>query len=193
MKNTKFIPHIEKRWSPYEFIDKNIDNNILLNILDAARQAPSSYNEQPWRFIVGNKNDDTYGKILSTLAEPNKKWAEQVPVLILSAASTSFTKNGNPNGYNLYDLGQSVAFMILQAAEHNVYAHQMGGFSKTKAAEVFELDEAYVPGSVIALGYIEDETEPKRRVRKPLGDVVHSDSLGLKAGDFRKRVIKDVV
>ena len=181
---SRFIPQIEKRYSPYNFSDKGIDKSVVANILEASTQAPSSYNDQPWRYIVGFKGDEVYNKILNTLAEPNQKWAQTVPVLVLGIAATTSDATGKENYYSLYDLGQATAFMILQAAEHNVYAHQMGGFSKEAAVKSFNVSEEYTPGAVIALGYRGDENETKERARKPLSDIVFSEALELNKSSF---------
>jgi len=79
---------LRQRWSPYAFAPTPVAKETLHSLLEAARWAPSCFNEQPWRFIVGSKVDDpaTFDKILSTMVEFNHNWAQHAPVLILAVA-----------------------------------------------------------------------------------------------------------
>lgn len=175
-------PVIRERWSPRSFADRDVDPADLAKVFEAARWAPSSSNEQPWRFLVGLRNSDTHAKIAATLVGFNQAWAPKAPVLILGTAHTKFSRNGNPNGYALYDLGAASAFVILQANALGLVTHQMGGFDRDAARQALEVPEEYALGSVMALGYqgepdalsneklIENETAP--RTRKPLREVV---------------------
>jgi nitroreductase len=153
-------------------------------VFEAARWAASSFNEQPWRFLVGTRNSLTHKKIFSTLIGFNQGWAGAAPVLILGAASTKFAHNGTTNAYALYDLGAAAAYLCLQAAELGLSTHSMAGFDHEAARKTFEIPEDYALGAVIALGYqgepaalgheklIALETEP--RERKPLSEFVLS-------------------
>ena len=174
-------PVIRQRWSPRSFTDREVSVSNLMKVFEAARWAPSSSNEQPWRFLVGLRNSATHAKIAATLVGFNQAWAPKAPVLILGTAHTKFSRNGNPNGYALYDLGAASAFVILQASALGIVTHQMGGFDRDAARQAFEVPEDYALGSVMALGYqgepdalsneklIENETAP--RTRKPLSEV----------------------
>ncbi|MGA7858630.1 MAG: nitroreductase family protein [Terracidiphilus sp.] len=174
-------PVIRQRWSPRSFTDREVSVSDLMKVFEAARWAPSSSNEQPWRFLVGLRNSATHAKIAATLVGFNQSWAPKAPVLILGTAHTKFSRNGNPNAYALYDLGAAAAFVILQASALGIATHQMGGFDRDAARQAFEIPEDYALGSVMALGYqgepgalsneklIENETAP--RTRKPLSEV----------------------
>ncbi|PIW70224.1 MAG: nitroreductase [Ignavibacteriales bacterium CG12_big_fil_rev_8_21_14_0_65_30_8] len=170
---------IEKRFSPYSFSDKEIAKEDLLKLFDAARKSPSSYNEQPWRFIVGTKlNKETYNKIYDTLMEANKEWANQASVLILTITANEFSKNGNKNNHSEYDLGQAVAYLTLQAMELDIYLHQMAGFSREKAKENFNIPNDFTPITVIALGYKNEDDKKPEKGRRNIEELVYEESFG---------------
>jgi nitroreductase len=179
------IPILLKRWSPRSFADREVSPALLGKVFEAARWAPSSFNEQPWRFLVGSRGSSTYDKIFQVLSENNKKWAHLAPVLILDAAKTKFTQSGKPNRVAYYDLGAAASYLCLQAVALGLAAHQMEGFDPEAARKAFGIPEEYAIGAVIALGYpgepaalgdprlIERELAP--RTRKPLSEFVFSD------------------
>ena len=176
------LPVILARWSPRAFSDREVSTADLRKIFEAARWAPSSSNEQPWRFIVGLRNTDTYRKIGSSLVEFNQAWALKAPVLILGAAKRHFSHNDSLNAYALYDLGAATGFVTLQATALGLSTHQMGGFDQAVARKALEIPDEFEIGSVMALGYqgepasltngrmLEQETSP--RTRKPLTEIV---------------------
>ena len=185
---------IQKRWSPRSFADRKIENDKLLSILEAGRWAPSSYNEQPWRFIVGKIDEGTtHSKILDCLVEGNQSWAKNAPILILTNAKLTFSRNDNPNKHSYHDVGLAAAQMAIQAAEFDIYFHQMAGFSKYKAIEHFNIPENYEPVTVIAVGYLgnpenlKDEkllkSEKAVRKRKSLSEIVFTDEWN-RSADF---------
>jgi len=168
---------IAARWSPRAFSDKKVSSEDLTKIFTAASWAASSSNEQPWRFLVGKKGDDTYAKILDSLVPFNQDWAKSAPILILSVAKKTFAKNGNSNPYALHDTGAATAIMSIEAMALGIHTHGMGGFDHDKARAHFDLPEDYETGAVWALGYLGDpETLPEHlkkmelspRERKPL-------------------------
>ena len=175
---------IAQRWSPRAFSDKPVSSADLTRIFDAARWAASSFNEQPWRFIVGRKGDATYKKIFDTLVEFNQGWAASAPVLILSAAKKTFSHNGSPNAYGVHDTGAATATLSIQATALGMHTHGMAGFDKDKARAAFHIPEDFDIGAVTAIGYLGDpETLPDGlktqetavRTRKPLEEVVFSE------------------
>jgi nitroreductase len=177
------LPVILERWSPRAFADRDVSPADLKTIFEAARWAPSSYNEQPWRFFVGHRNSETYKKIFDTLVPFNQGWAGTAAVLILGVAKTRFGHNDSPNNYVLHDLGAANGFMTLQAAAMGIATHQMAGFDQAKAREAFDIPEAYAIGSVMAIGYHGDLSsleepyqaqEQSPRSRKPLSEMVLS-------------------
>jgi nitroreductase len=174
---------ILERWSPRAFANRDVSATDLKAIFEAGRWAPSSFNEQPWRFFVGHRNSETYNKILDALVPFNQDWAKNAPVLILGVAKTRFSHNDSPNNYAAHDLGAAMALMALQATALGLSAHQMAGFDWVKARESFEIPEAYTMGSVMAVGYqgeladLGDKfqaQEQSPRSRKPLSEIVFS-------------------
>jgi nitroreductase len=178
------LPTIFQRWSPRSFSDKPVAHEDLAKVFEAARWAASSFNEQPWRFIVGFKGDETYNKILSTLVPFNQAWAKTAPVLILSLASTKFAHNGSENRHGLHDTGAATAYLTLQAAQLGLHTHAMAGFNSEAALQAFDVPADFITAAVIALGYqgepaalghdqmIAQEESPRQR--KPLAEFVLS-------------------
>jgi nitroreductase len=147
------IPAIHKRWSTRAFADKSVTNETLSKIFEAARWSASAYNEQPWRFLVGHKGDETYSRILGSLVEFNQQWAGKAPVLLLGVTKKTFAHNGTPNGFALYDLGAATSLLTLEAAELGLTTHSMAGLDADKARAAFGIPEDYAIGAAIALGY----------------------------------------
>jgi nitroreductase len=146
---------LKNRWSPRAFDpDREIENEKLQSLFEAARWASSAFNEQPWRFIIGLKGTEEWNKILSCLAPNNQAWAKNAPLLVLSFAKKTFTHNGNVNPYSLYDVSQAVSNMIVQASHLDLYAHQMAGITKDKIVTDFNIPEDYEPVTGIVLGYL---------------------------------------
>lgn len=188
LKHAPAVPGVEdlflRRWSPRAFAHKDVSNEDLKTIFEAARWAASSYNEQPWRFFLGRRGDATYQKIFDALVEFNQGWAKSAPVLILSVASNKFAANGSPNKYGIHDTGAATAYLSLQATALGLHTHSMAGFDHSKARKLFQVSEDYDIGAVTALGYLGDpatlhdqlrsqETSPRQR--KPLSEFVLTD------------------
>jgi nitroreductase len=171
---------LARRWSPRAFSPRPVEPEKLAQLFEAARWAPSSYNAQPWAFIVATREDaEGYTRLLSTLVEPNRQWAQQAPVLILAVAKLDFDHTPRPNRHALYDLGQSVANLTVQATALDLQIHQMGGFDPGAARELFAVPKGYEPVAVLALGYQDEPpADPRARTRKPLTDFVFSGSWG---------------
>jgi len=172
------------RWSPRTFADRAVSPEDLKRMFEAARWAASSFNEQPWRFLVGRKGDATYKKIFEALVEFNQSWAKNAPVLIFSMGKSTFAHNGTPNYHALHDTGAATANLALQATALGLHTHSMAGFDHDKIRSSFSIPTDYQLGAVTALGYLGDasvlpdalktmETAP--RVRKSLKEFVFSE------------------
>lgn len=162
---------LAKRYSPRSFSDQKVDMDTLHTVLDAARRAPSSFNEQPWRFIYATKDHpEEYFRLLNCLNEKNQAWAHEAPVLMIGVAKKTFTANGQPNRHAWYDTGAAVGFMVLKATEENLYVHQMAGFLPHKAKETLHIPDEYEPVVMIALGYRGNAERPQK-ARKPLEEI----------------------
>jgi len=183
------LNEVVNRWSPRSFADKPVENDKLERCFEAARWAASCKNEQPWRFLLGRKGDDTYARIFETLVEFNQNWCKLAPVLVLTVGQDFFSSNHQPNEpFYTYDVGQAAANFALQAYHEGLQLHQMGGFSAAKARELFAIPEGYHPLTTWALGYVAEpeqlpegyyrEQELLARKRKPLSEFVFNGEWG---------------
>ena len=178
---------LSHRWSPRAFAGRPVEPASLVTLLEAARWAPSSYNEQPWNFIVAPKTETgLFNQLLDCLSRGNASWAAKAPVLMLAVARL-LDEDGDPNRHAFYDVGQAVAQMAVQALDLGLYMHQMAGFDAEKAQRVFAVPEQFEPAAAIALGYLGDpaelperyrEAEARPRTRKPLTDFVFAGQWG---------------
>ena len=174
---------IKNRWSPRKFLDKQVTEEMLESLFEAARLAPSSRNEQPWNYYYTHRsNKNTFYKFVELLTGNNPRWAKDAQALIVSVMKKNYDYKKRPNGKALHDIGAANISIAIQAAEMGFQAHPMGGFDKEKAANYLDLDtENYEPVIMFAVGF-PDETEPfseetKQRIqqhqtRKELKDFV---------------------
>ncbi|HXT61392.1 MAG TPA: nitroreductase family protein [Pyrinomonadaceae bacterium] len=179
---------LKRRWSPRSFSDRMVEKEKLQSLFEAARWAASSFNEQPWSFIVATKEKpDEYATLLSCLIEKNQQWAHLAPVLMVSVAKLNFEKNGKPNRHAFHDVGMAVAAMIVQATAMGLFVHQMAGFSPEKVRDTYGVPEAFEPVAAIALGYPGDpnglpeafqQQEIGARQRKPISSFVFEGAWG---------------
>lgn len=185
---------IRYRWSPLGFDrERDIDLPTLLSILEAARWAASSFNLQPWRFIVARRQRPAeFEKILPVLKEGNQTWARHAAVLMIAVTQRHRAPDAI-NRHATHDLGLAVSQMVLQALDHGVYAHQMAGIYPDKARETYQIPDDFEPFTAIALGYRSaklDQLEPAQREREAaprqrlaLDDIVFSGSWA-RAAEF---------
>ncbi len=177
-------PLLQQRWSPRAFSDRMVEKDKLLSLLEAARWAPSSFNEQPWSFILATKDNRVdYERLLRCLVDGNIRWAQQAPLLMLSVAKLHFDHNGKPNRHAFHDVGLAAANLIIQASALGLYVHQMAGVHLDRAREAFQIPDSAEPVAAMAVGYLGDpqqlaeelrDKESTPRTRKPLSDFVFS-------------------
>ena len=159
-------PHLTDRWSTRSFDKSPVEQDKIKRLFEAARWAASAFNEQPWRFIIGQNNDATYQKIWDTLVEWNQQWAKNAPVLILNLAKRSFSHNGVSNVTFKYDLGQAVANLSTEAVDLGLFTHQMSGFDPEQARTLFNIPDDFQAVSVIAVGYYSKEVDLPDDIQK---------------------------
>ena len=179
---------IRERWSPRAFADKPVPQDVLRSIFEAARWAPSSFNEQPWAYIVATKDDkENFEKMLSVLVDFNVQWAKSAPVLALAVAKLAFANNNAPNRNAQYDTGAATALLSVEATARGLAVHQMAGFDAEKARKVFEIPKGWEPIAALAIGYPGDpaslpaplkDREMAPRTRKPIAEFVMSGQWG---------------
>jgi nitroreductase len=183
------LPVITERWSPYAFEPRPIEREKLLSCLEAARWAPSSYNEQPWTLILAERTDaDGFAKLVSCLVDANQSWAKNAGALLVTVVAKLFTKNGKPNRAAEHDVGLAAGNLVLQAAALGLQGHQMIGIEPAKVRATYHVPENHEPLTAIALGYpaavpptttdTVAQRDLTRRLRKPLSEIVISGAWG---------------
>jgi nitroreductase len=181
-----------KRWSPYAFADRPVAEDDLRSLFEAARWAASSYNEQPWRYIVAtSSNSDELTKLLSCLVEGNQPWAKAAPVLALGCVSEKFALNGKPNAAGEHDLGAAGASLTFEATARGLHVHQMIGILPDRARELYGIPDGFRAVTALAIGYLgdpinlPDNYRPRdlsARQRKPLAEIVFAGRWGAASG-----------
>jgi nitroreductase len=180
---------IAERWSPYAYDPRAVEREKLLSCLEAARWAPSSYNEQPWTFLLAERSDaGAFATMIDCLVEGNRGWAQNAGVLLLTVVAKSFVKNGRPNKAAEHDIGLAAGNMVLQAAALGLQGHQMIGIEPAKIRATYKIPDSHEPLTAIAIGYpapvAADTTDSvaqrdlNRRQRKPLTEIVMSGAWG---------------
>jgi nitroreductase len=178
---------IERRWSPRAFDPaKDVSQVELFRLFEAARWAPSSGNEQPWRFVAASRHrsPEAFAALLLSLKAKNRLWAEAAPILVLVAVQNP------PGGQSAesarasawYDAGLAVGFLTLQATAIGLSIRQMEGFDTARAREACAVPASFAPAVVMAIGYAGDpdtlsieshrSSERQPRSRRPLQDLV---------------------
>lgn len=172
---------IARRWSCRAFdASKPVSRKQIVALLEAARWAPSCFGDEPWRFIVWDRNSDeaAWQKAFDCLGEWNQNWVKNAPVLILTTANSVFTKNNNPNHWGQYDTGAAAENLCLQAVAMGLMSHQMGGFDADKTRQTFNIPAQFACMAMIAVGYQAEadvlneelkQLELAPRARSPLG------------------------
>ncbi len=180
MTTTELHPIIARRYSPRAFDPaRPVESEVLLALLEAARWAPSSFNSQPWRFMVGQRGEATYARLLDALAEGNRAWAQHAPVLILTVAQEQGPRG--PLRYAWHDVGLATAQLILQATALGLHAHPMAGFAKQAVRAAFAIPDEFAPVLVLAVGYLPEAAGPAEaaaRTRLPLAEIAFQGQWG---------------
>jgi len=187
---------IRRRWSPRAFdADRAVTRRDLLRLFEAARWAPSSRNEQPWRFVVADRHEapETFAAFAATLKGKNPDWATAASALVLITVRMTHERDESENRSAVYDTGQAVAFLTLQATDIDIAVRQMAAFDRVKAREAARVPEPFTPVVMMAIGYagspetLRDtghrESEQQGRARRPVGDFVFDRVWGNRLGD----------
>jgi nitroreductase len=145
---------VAARWSPYAWSPREVSEADLRSLFEAARWAPSSYNEQPWSYIVARRGQpEAFARLVSCLVDGNQAWAKAVPVLALGVVSRAFRRNGKPNPAAAHDLGLASANLCLEATARGLCVHQMIGILPDRARELYAIPESFDPLTGLAIGY----------------------------------------
>ncbi|HXZ44120.1 MAG TPA: nitroreductase family protein [archaeon] len=187
---------LAKRWSPYAFADRPIPPADLCSLFEAARWAPSSYNEQPWSYILATREDShQFQQLLSCLTEGNQVWAKAAPALALGIVHLKFTRSGKDNRAAVHDLGLAAGNLLLEATARGLLVHQMIGILPDRARDIYGIPDGWEAWTGIAIGYHGDpgslvdtlrQRELAPRQRKPLREFVFSGKWGNSAPSIRQ-------
>ncbi|HJZ67102.1 MAG TPA: nitroreductase family protein [Blastocatellia bacterium] len=182
---------LRRRWSPRAFEEgRSVEREKLLTLFEAARWAPSCFNDQPRFFLVFDGSDAEALERARACLVPGNAWALKAPVLLLSVGRETFEKNGKPNRWAQHDVGLATENLFLEAVEMGLAAHAMAGYDADRAREEFGIPEGFTPIAMIAIGYpyrgkLEELDEKLRnkelapRERKPIGEMAFAGKWGV--------------
>jgi nitroreductase len=173
-------PLILNRWSPRSMTGEVLDNEEIMSLFEAARWAPSSYNNQPWRFIYAKRNTEHWDRLFSLLADGNRTWAKNSALLVVVISRQNFEYNEKPARTHQFDAGSAWENLALEAFSRGIVAHGMQGFDYDKARIELEIPTDFEVMAMIAIGKkgsresLSPELQEKEKLtdRKPLKDIV---------------------
>lgn len=159
---------IARRWSPYSLdAERPVSEEDLRSLFEAARWAPSAFNEQPWRYLVATRGEEAeFARLLACLVEPNQAWARNAAVLALGVVSLTFSRNGKANGTALHDLGLASSNLCAEATARGIAVHQMSGILPDRAREEFGIPDGFQVVTALAIGYAGAPGDPDRKPRE---------------------------
>jgi nitroreductase len=140
------------RWSPRAMSGETIEEETLMGLFEAARWAPSSNNNQPWRFLYARRETDLWPLFFDLLAESNRIWAIRAAVLIVVISKTTFDFNNKPARTHSFDAGAAWENLALQGTLKNLVVHGMQGFDYDLAKKSLRIPDDYQVEAMIAIG-----------------------------------------
>ena len=173
-------PLLLNRWSPRSMTGEEMDDDTIMSLFEAARWAPSSYNNQPWRFIYAKRNTPYWNRLFDLAAEPNKVWAKNAALIVVVVSNKHFDINGKYSITHQYDAGAAWENLALEASARGLVAHGMQGFDYERARADLGIPDSFDVMAMIAIG----KRGPKENLptnlqekegpngRKPLREIV---------------------
>ena len=170
---------ILNRWSPRAMSGESIDENELMPLFEAARWAPSSMNNQLWRFIYAKRNTKYWDGFFDLLADGNKTWCKNAAALvILISRKNSYYKN-RPQKTHSMEAGAAYENLAIEARSRNLVMHGMEGFDYEKAAKLLKISDVWNVECMLAIGKPgkkedlpkELQEREKPSDRKPLNEI----------------------
>ena len=157
-----------RRWSPRAMNGAALPQEKLNSLLEAARWAPSTYNEQEWRFLYAHRGGRFWPAFFGLLMDANKAWCERAGVLVAVLAHRVFSRNGSPNPVHVFDVGAASQNLMLQGAHMGLVVHAMAGFDRDAARKALNVPDDYGVEAMIAIGQPGDPAElpPELRERE---------------------------
>ena len=146
------VPELKNRRSPLVFDEKDVEKEKIEALIEAARWAPSCFNNQPWNYVFVHKDDSTRKDLEEALSLGNR-WAKKAPYLVAVGAKPSEDCDVNGLPYYAYDAGLSVMNMVLEAEHLGLRTHQMAGYNEEKVRKALAFPESHRVIVLFALGY----------------------------------------
>jgi len=140
------------RWSPRAMSGEEIGERDLMVLLEAARWAPSSYNNQPWRILYARRQSEHWPLFFNLLVEANKVWARNASALLLFISKTTFDHNGQPSITHSFDTGAAWENFALQGSLKGYVVHGMQGFDYDRAKKVLGIPDGFQIEAMAAVG-----------------------------------------
>ncbi len=178
-------PLFPARWSSRSFSGESLRDGELRRLFEAARWAPSAFNNQSWRFIYAMRDTPSWGTLFQLLAESNRVWSERAAVLMVVVSKETFDHNGKLSRTHSFDSGAAWMCLALQASMTGLVAHCMQGFDYAAAGERLNVPEGFTVEAMIAVGRPGDGAELPESVlaretpngRKPLDEIAFEGSF----------------
>jgi len=155
-----------KRWSPRAMSGESISDKELMTLFEAARWAPSTYNEQEWRFLFSRTSHPSWDSFFGVLMDANQVWCKKAAVLVVVLSKKTFTMNGKPNPVHTFDSGAAFENLALQGAEMGLVVHGMAGFDRDKARNVLKVPDDFEVEAMIAIGKPGNPADLPRELRE---------------------------
>ena len=173
-------PLILNRWSSRAMTGEDLDNDEIMSLFEAARWAPSSYNNQPWRFIYAKRNTEHWKILFNLLVDGNKVWAKNSALLVVVISRKNFENNEKPARTHQFDTGSAWENLALEAFSRGLVAHGMQGIEYDKARIDLKIPDDFEVMAMIAIGKkgrredLPPELQEKEKLtdRKPLKDII---------------------
>jgi nitroreductase len=141
-----------QRWSPRAMSGEPLSQGEILTLFEAGRWAPSTYNEQEWRFLYARRDTPQWSSIFDLLVEGNRAWCKNAGMLVVILAHKVFTRNGKPNPVHLFDVGAAFENIALQATTMGLIVHGMQGFDFEKTRTTLNVPDDYAVAAMFAAG-----------------------------------------
>ncbi len=168
-------PLFVNRWSPRSMTGESLEPEEFMPLFEAARWAPSSRNEQPWRFLYARRESEAWETFLELPYSKNREWARDAAVLVVICSKTTFEYDGSHNGTHSFDTGAAWENLALEGARRGLVVHAMAGFDEEKARRTLKLPDQYVVHAMVAIGVHAPDEAPESENpngRKPLEEIV---------------------
>jgi nitroreductase len=165
-------PLFYRRWSPRAMTGEPITEAELMSLFEAARWAPSTYNEQEWRFLYARRDTPQWPDFFNLLAEGNQMWCSRAAVLSVVVAHKVFQRNGKPNPVHVFDTGAAFENLALQGTAMGLVVHGMQGFDFEKARSTLAVPQDFAVAAMFAVGRPGDPDQlppDYKEIEKPSG------------------------